>query len=60
MITRPVRVLLVSPPYHSGVVEAAGVWLPLNLVYLAGHARAAGAEVRIYDAMASRPSGLGR
>jgi anaerobic magnesium-protoporphyrin IX monomethyl ester cyclase len=44
-------VLLVSPPYHSGVVEAAGVWLPLNLVYLAGHARAAGAEVMIYDAM---------
>ncbi|HSB21146.1 MAG TPA: cobalamin-dependent protein [Anaeromyxobacteraceae bacterium] len=47
----PPRLLLVSPPYHSGVVEAAGVWLPLNLVYLAGHARAAGAEVRIHDAM---------
>jgi anaerobic magnesium-protoporphyrin IX monomethyl ester cyclase len=50
MNVRP-RVLLVTPPYHSGVVEAAGVWLPLNCVYLAGHARAAGAEVRIYDAM---------
>ncbi|HEY7725892.1 MAG TPA: cobalamin-dependent protein [Anaeromyxobacteraceae bacterium] len=50
MSPRP-RLLLVTPPYHSGVVEAAGVWLPLNLVYLAGHARAAGAEVRILDAM---------
>ncbi len=45
------RLLLITPPYHSGVVEAAGVWLPLHFVYLAGHARAAGAEVRIYDAM---------
>ena len=50
MPRRP-RVLLVTPPYHSGVVEAAGVWMPLHLVYLAGHARAAGADVRIYDAM---------
>jgi anaerobic magnesium-protoporphyrin IX monomethyl ester cyclase len=49
-IRRP-RVLLVTAPYHSGVVEAAGVWLPLALVYAAGAARAAGAEVRIYDAM---------
>jgi anaerobic magnesium-protoporphyrin IX monomethyl ester cyclase len=44
-------VLLVTSPYHSGVVEAAGVWLPLSFVYVAGAARAAGAEVRIYDAM---------
>jgi len=51
MSQRRPRLLLLSPPYHSGVVEAAGVWLPLNLVYLAGHARAAGAEVKIYDAM---------
>ncbi len=50
MSRRP-RLMLVTPPYHSGVVEAAGVWLPLHYVYLAGHARAAGAEVRIYDAM---------
>ncbi|MBI5067473.1 MAG: cobalamin B12-binding domain-containing protein [Deltaproteobacteria bacterium] len=50
MTSRP-RLLLLTPPYHSGVVESAGVWLPLNLVYLAGHARAAGAEVRVYDAM---------
>jgi len=45
------KVLLITPPYHSGVVESAGTWMPLNFVYLAGHARRAGAEVRIYDAM---------
>ncbi len=50
------KVMLVTPPYHSGVVEAAGVWMPLHLVYLAGHARAAGAEVRIYDAMSLKHS----
>src|SRR5512138_2061737 len=51
MTQRRPRVLLVTAPYHSGVVEAAGVWLPLNFVYVAGAARAAGAEVRIHDAM---------
>lgn len=50
MSARP-RVLLVTPPYHSGVVEAAGVWMPLHYAYLAGHARKAGAEVQLYDAM---------
>jgi len=45
------RVLLVTSPYHSGVVESAGVWLPLSFVYVAGAARAAGAEVKILDAM---------
>lgn len=49
-MTRP-RLLLVTPPYHSGVVEAAGTWMPLHYVYLAGAARAAGADVKIYDAM---------
>lgn len=44
-------VLLITPPYHCGVVEAAGTWLPLNLVYVAGSLRAAGHEVEIYDAM---------
>lgn len=48
---RRVRLLLVTPPYHAGVVESAGVWMPLHFAYLAGHARRAGAEVRIYDAM---------
>jgi len=50
-MTEGPRVLLITPPYHSGVVESAGVWMPLNFVYLAGHARRAGGEVRIYDAM---------
>ncbi len=51
MMNRRPRVLLVTSPYHSGVVEAAGVWLPLSFVYVAGAARQAGAEVEIYDAM---------
>jgi anaerobic magnesium-protoporphyrin IX monomethyl ester cyclase len=51
MTRRRPRLLLVTSPYHSGVVEAAGVWLPLSFVYVGGAARAAGAEVRIYDAM---------
>jgi len=51
MPPRRPRVLLVTAPYHSGVVEAAGVWLPLALVYVAGAAREAGADVRVYDAM---------
>lgn len=45
------RLLLITPPYHAGVVEAAGSWPNLGFVYLAGHARAAGFEVQIYDAM---------
>lgn len=51
MSQRRTRVLLVTSPYHSGVVESAGVWVPLALVYVAGAARQAGAEVEIYDAM---------
>jgi anaerobic magnesium-protoporphyrin IX monomethyl ester cyclase len=51
MPARKPRVLLVTSPYHSGVVEAAGTWMPLAMVYIAGAARAAGAEVEIYDAM---------
>ena len=45
------KVLLVTPPYHCGVVEVAGRWIPLQFVYLAGAARAAGHEVEIFDAM---------
>jgi len=51
MLGRKPRVLLVTSPYHSGVVEAAGTWMPLAMVYVGGEARAAGAEVEIYDAM---------
>ncbi|MBI3182643.1 MAG: cobalamin B12-binding domain-containing protein [Myxococcales bacterium] len=45
------RLLLATPPYHAGVVEAAGRWVPLNLAYLAGAAKAAGHEVEVFDAM---------
>jgi anaerobic magnesium-protoporphyrin IX monomethyl ester cyclase len=44
-------VLLVTPPYHCGMVESAGVWMPLQLAYLAGALRDAGYEPRIHDAM---------
>lgn len=45
------RVMLITPPYHSGVVESAGVWLNVGFVYIAGSLRAAGYEPLIYDAM---------
>lgn len=45
------KVLLITPPYHSGVVESAGVWMNVAFVYLAGSIRAAGHTPVIYDAM---------
>ncbi|WP_348226162.1 cobalamin B12-binding domain-containing protein, partial [Salmonella enterica] len=42
---------LITPPYHSGVVESAGTWLNVGFVYIAGSLRAAGYEVDYYDAM---------
>lgn len=48
----PKKVLFATPPYHSGVDEIAGRWIPLGLVYLAGAARQAKLDVEIYDAMA--------
>lgn len=45
------KVLLITPPYHSGVVEVAGRWLPLSFVYVGGALRKAGYDVEIYDAM---------
>ena len=45
------KVMLITPPYHSGVVESAGTWLNLGFVYLAGSLRNAGYDVEIYDAM---------
>lgn len=45
------RVLLFTPPYHCGMVESAGVWMPLGLAYLSGSLKAAGYDVAIYDAM---------
>ncbi len=46
------RVALITPPYHSGVVESAGTWLNVGFVYIAGALREAGFEVDYYDAMA--------
>ncbi|MDH4162730.1 MAG: B12-binding domain-containing radical SAM protein [Nitrospirota bacterium] len=45
------KILFITPPYHAGVVEVAGKWVPLYLVYLAGAARKAGYHVAIFDAM---------
>jgi len=45
------KIMFITPPYHCGVVEVAGRWIPLQYVYLAGAARAAGHECIIYDAM---------
>lgn len=47
-------ILFVTPPYHCGVVEVAGTWMPLTFAYLAGAAREAGWKPRIYDAMSKR------
>jgi anaerobic magnesium-protoporphyrin IX monomethyl ester cyclase len=45
------KIIFITPPYHCGVVEAAGRWLPLAFVSLAAMARKAGWEAEIYDAM---------
>lgn len=45
------RIALVTPPYHSGVVETAGSWPNVAFVYMAGALRAAGFDPVIYDAM---------
>lgn len=50
MLQNP-KLLLITPPYHAGVVEAAGSWPHIGFVYIAGHVRAAGFDVEIYDAM---------
>ena len=45
------KILFITVPFHAGVVEVAGSWVPLYLVYLAGATRQAGYETAIYDAM---------
>ncbi len=45
------KVLLITPPYHCGVLESAGTWMPLGMVYVAGSLQNAGCDVEIYDAM---------
>ncbi len=51
LVQKNKKVLLITPPYHCGVLESAGVWLPLPFVYLAGSLRKAGYDPVIYDAM---------
>lgn len=43
--------MLITPPYHAGVVESAGRWPNLGFVYMAGELEKAGFQVEIYDAM---------
>lgn len=50
-MNRRAEILLVTPPYHSGVVESAGSWLPLSLLYVGGALQKAGYGVALYDAM---------
>ncbi len=52
------KILLITPPYHCGVVEAAGRWANLGFVYIAGELRKDGHDVEIYDAMAKNHSYL--
>ncbi|MHB8845680.1 MAG: B12-binding domain-containing radical SAM protein [Nitrospirota bacterium] len=52
-MNKPKKVLLITPPYHSGVVESAGVWMNVAFVYLAGSLRQAGHVPVIYDAMSA-------
>ena len=51
MKTEIKNILLATPPYHAGVLESAGVWPPLGLVYIAGELRKHGYNVEIYDSM---------
>lgn len=51
-MAHPRKILFVTPPYHCGVAEIAGRWIPLNFVYLSGAARQAGLVAEIHDAMA--------
>jgi len=48
---KKIKVLLITPPYHSGVVESAGRWPHLGFIYIAGELEQKGFEVEIYDAM---------
>jgi anaerobic magnesium-protoporphyrin IX monomethyl ester cyclase len=45
------KILFITPPFHAGVVEVAGSWVPLYYVCLAGAAQNAGYDAEIYDAM---------
>ena len=50
-MAKPNKVMLITPPYHCGVVESAGRWPNLGFIYIAGELEKAGYRVEIYDAM---------
>ncbi len=50
-VNRPTSIMFITAPYHAGVVESAGRWMPLSFGYLAAVAREEGYDARIYDAM---------
>ena len=54
------KILFISPPFHAGVVEVAGSWIPLNLVYLAGAAREAGFEAEAWTTALHVPPAIMR
>ena len=45
------KVLLITPPYHTGILESAGGWLNLGFAYMAGQLRKARFTPVYYDAM---------
>ncbi|MEN8154045.1 MAG: cobalamin-dependent protein [Acidobacteriota bacterium] len=45
------KIMLITPPYHCGVVESAGRWPNLGFLYIGGELEKAGYEVDFYDAM---------
>ena len=53
MLKKKHKILLITPPYHSGVVESAGRWPNLGFIYIAGEIEKAGFQVEIYDAMST-------
>ena len=48
---RKPKVLLITPPYHAGVVESAGRWPNLAFINIAGELEKVGFDVEVYDAM---------
>lgn len=50
------KILFVTAPYYCWGVQVVGTWPPLHLAYLAGAARDAGIEARIFDAMNKKVS----
>jgi len=54
MATKKCRIVFVTPAYHCGVVEVAGSWPPLGMLYLAAQAERAGWDAEVYDVMTLR------